>query len=166
MDPDHLKALLQALSLLSIPVSFVALMRTLGAQATDRTNKFSDRIYEIDKLTLQYPQLQAFLHSMVDHQGAYFVPDTPHTTAYFQLKAYIYYQLNFFDELLSIAPKNARLARALEIEDWNTYIIEKMRHPLFQELFRREAEHFGQQFRNFMAAHAKELSRPASREAF
>jgi hypothetical protein len=166
MDYDYLKTLAQILSLLSLPIALIAFLRTQNAQSTDRTNKLTDRLYELDKLIIQNPRLQELLFQNVNFSGQYFHPDTPHTPEYFQLKTFIYYYLNFFDEIFTSAADNSHLIKRFELADWQTYIFAKMRHPLFKELFEKESHHYGESFRSFINKNKDELAKAPDPEAF
>ena len=167
MEMDlFLKIVPLPIALLSLALSIFVYLRTRCLQALERTNKLTDRIYELDKLTIQYPDVQKVLYETTHNIPPYFTAQTPHTPDYFRLKSFIYYQLNYYDEIFTIITDDKHLGEQFEFDDWKTYIIKKMRHPLFKELFEKESSIFGERFRDFIHQNEQKLKEAPEPEAY
>ena len=104
--------------------------------------KLMDRLYELDKLILQYPEVMAAFMKETQRKDAFFYePEAivPRDPMYFRLKAFTYYWLNYFEEIY-LALQDKSVSKQIEGEGWLDYIQQKMRHPLLREVFDREAD--------------------------
>ena len=161
-----LKIIALPLSLISLALSIIVYLRTKRSQAFERTSRLTDRLYELDKLTMQYPEVQKTLHETISNKTPYFTSETAHTSDYFRLKTFIYYHLNFYDEIFTIASTDKYLGKQMELDDWKIYICKKMRHPLFKEVFKKESSIFGERFRNFIRENEQKLEEAPVPEAY
>jgi hypothetical protein len=144
------------IALVALVVSVIAFFTTKRSYIQERINKLTDRLYEIDKMVLGSPALQKFIYDHNNAKPGFFSSDTPHDELYFQVKTFIYYQLNCMDEMFCTVEGNKALEKAFEFNDWKEYIIRKLRHPLLKELFTRERSSWGKKFQDFFD---KNLSR-------
>jgi hypothetical protein len=166
MDIELVKDLVSALALFSIPISITAYLRTRHSQSLDRIHTLTDRLYEIDKLVMQYPRNQELLHQTLNATSPYFVASTPHNEEYFRLKSFIYFHLNFISEMFAITEDDPQLSKRFEVESWKAYFIAKLRHPLFREIALNEGDAFGDQFKRFISDHAAEIRQPPHPEIY
>jgi hypothetical protein len=132
----------------------------------ERIHTLSDRLYEIDRVVLEYPQLQRLLYLQSDRRDPYFVQETEHDNTYFQLKSFVYTQINLCDEIFCVVDGNKRLEKAFEFQEWKEYIIRKLRHPFFREVIAREGSIWGEKFRYFLEINRARLLEPVDKEMY
>lgn len=132
----------------------------------ERVHRLTDRLYEIDLITINSPELQVFLYQQCRRTEKYFVAQTDHDETYFRVKTFIYTQINLWDEIYCVVKGNKRLEETFEFEDWEDYILERMRHPLFRELIDRESSIWGKKFRAFIKANRTRLDEAADCEMY
>ena len=150
-----------ALSLIAIVVSLVVYFTQRGFSDTQRVQKLTERLYDFDKLLVQNPAPQEQLEKLRHVKLPYFyAPDRAHDADYVRLKSYVYMHLNFFDEIVLTIYDKGRIETVTEFDDWKTYIIARMRHPLFQEVFDRERSIWGDRFRKFVELYRDEIKKP------
>ncbi len=149
-------------------ISVAAMMTALWANRftrdhllLERVHRLTDRLYQIDHLTINSPELQEFLYKQCRRTDKYFVAQTDHDKTYFRIKTYIYTQINLWDEIYCVVKGNKRLEETFEFEDWENYILERMKHPLFHELFDRESSIWGRKFRAFIESNRAKLCEAA-----
>jgi hypothetical protein len=114
---------------------------------SQRIKILTDRLFDFDKLHMAYPNIQLKLERLRD-EGSSFL-SCPRDAEFVQLKAFIYMRLNFFDEIVSTYEDRPEGER-VEIDDWRGYIVNKLRHPAYKEVWAAESQFFGQQLRDFV----------------
>jgi len=139
----------------------------------ERVHKLTDRLYEIDRLTLEYPGLQEILYLESDRiyrrsdpATHYFVVGRPHDEQYFQVKTFLYTQLNLCDEIVSVVEGDTLLERTFEFAQWKDYMTKRLRHPLFRELIDREGSIWGPKFNRFVESIRAKLLEPFDKELY
>ncbi|MCU0967406.1 MAG: hypothetical protein MUF03_01075 [Rubrivivax sp.] len=117
--------------------------------------KYRDRLYELNKLGVQYGDVAYEYLNPANFTGSYFtrlsgVPAgaTAAALAGLQLAArvrsYVFFRLNFYEELFY-----ATESRHVVVEDraiWRAYLETQLRHPLVRELLTLERQRFGVRF--------------------
>lgn len=82
---------------------------------------------------------------------------------FYKAKAYVYLQLNMFDEILSISARTGtgwsflKPPALTELVDWETYIRVKLGHPLCRSILNNEQHIFGESLRSFWAANRHDI---------
>ena len=144
------------LSITSIIISVEALLLSFLMMRIQRryydtvqAQKLMDRMYDLDRLHIQTPDLQVCLYELAGRTDPYFTLDTPHDAMYVRVKTLVYLYLNFFDDIVSNMLTSKSVQERFEFEDWKKFIIERMGHPLFRELYQKEASIYGKAFRQF-----------------
>ena len=132
----------------------------------ERVHRLSDRLYEFDRIIMQFPELQCLLYQEAQRNQPYFAKETEHNDLYFRVKTLVYTQINLWDEIFCVVEGNKRLEKTFEFEDWKSYILKKMRHPLFRELFNRESSIWGKKFQAFIESNRSKLLEPADPDMF
>lgn len=103
--------------------------------------KLWDRQNELDRLILLNPSLAMKFMSMANRREHYFTAsplNVPRDELYCQLKAFVYLQLNFFEEIYLTTSSAASVAKQFEREEWEVFIFRYMRHALLREVFETE----------------------------
>ncbi|OOG51786.1 hypothetical protein [Polaromonas sp. C04] len=164
-------------TLLGVAVAALALMLGLLTYVLSRSllplapsGKLWDRVYELDKLVLSYPELFARFMAEVHRTSPYFYADpsvVPRTKDFYQLKALVYFHLNVFEEIFLTTSRSGWIARQFEQEGWDEYIFRKMRHPLLREVFDREAKQiYPGKFRDFVQRNHHQIEETPDPNAF
>lgn len=148
---DILWLLTFIVSIAALAFSIVTYIRQERFTRLEFNNRLTDRICDINKMMLDNPDILRFLDENRDRKMPFFVESTSHDDFYFRVRAYIYVYLNFFDEILTIVPS------AIESNAWVEWIVRRMNHPLFRELFEEEPEIWGKKFRELYDQHKKEI---------
>jgi|GEM_PF-3752826 len=105
--------------------------------------KLWDRQNELDRLIVSNPEIAQAFMSMANRQEPYFTAPAavvPRDKLYCQLKAFVYLQLNFFEEIYLTTTKSEGVADQFEKEKWNQFIFHYMRHALLREVFEAEKD--------------------------
>ena len=150
----------------ALGVSLWAYFVTRDHLLLERVHRINDRLYEFDRATIDYPEVQCFLYLEAKRKDPYFDPAVVHNEMYFRVKAFIYARLNHWDEIFTVVEGNKRLEEKVAFDSWKTYIIEKMRHPRYKELFRLESRIWGKKFQDFIAENKQEIDKPVDPEMF
>ena len=119
-----------------------------GFSEVQRTQRLYERLYEFDRALIQYPDLQVQLDALGDTADPYF--SIPLSAKDVKLKSFIYWHLNFFDEIMLTVRGDRRLEEVTEFHDWKDFILKKMRHPLFREVYEEDKKIFGDKLRRFL----------------
>ncbi len=132
-------------TLLAVLISLFALFFSLRANRIfvplTSVSKLWDRQNELDRLIVTNPALGKAFMSMANRKEPYFTAPSesvPRDDLYYQLKAFTYLQLNFFEEIYLTTSASKTIAAQFEREHWDTFIFEKMRHALLREVFNAE----------------------------
>jgi hypothetical protein len=100
-----------------------------------------DRQNQLDRLVFSHPAVGREFMAMADRSVPYFTAPAdvvPRDDLYCQLKAFVYLQLNFFEEIFLTTSASPGVASQFEREEWNSFIFHYMRHPLLREVFEAE----------------------------
>ncbi len=162
----QIQGLIAVVSGLALIASIISYRATKKSSGHEHINYLTDRLYELDKLLIQFPCIQKFLYERCSYSAPFFVAGTTHDELYFQVKGAIYYQLNYFDEIFTVVKGDSHLEEAFELEDWENYIVKKMRHPLFKEVFNRESSIWGTKFRAFVERNAAKINEAPDPETY
>jgi hypothetical protein len=133
-------------------------IRDRNAASAERTSALIKRIHEIDRVIIDHPDIQKYLSLALTKEEGYFrTPEVLQDDAYYKAKAFVYWHLNLFDEILSITTTfkagPAILApRVVEFSDWEAYIKHKVKHPLYGSILNNEGAIFGAALRDFWSA--------------
>jgi len=163
----------EVVALISVAVSIVALLISFStmqsqnkAQNHQRVCALTDRLYAADEFIIQNPGVQKLLYEQAARTAPYFVKDTPHDDDYFRVKSFIYFNINLFDEIFCTIAGDRTLETVFEFDAWKEYIVSKMRHPLFRELYDRESSIWGEKFRAFCKDRWGQICQPPDREMY
>lgn len=121
------------------------------------------RLMEYDRLNIENPEIQKYISQNAECEEAFFCDrKNLEETIFYQAKTLAYTQLNMFDELLSISPKTSGMRAFLrpglvEKKDWEEYMKQKLRHPLYRSILIREADIFGASLREFWKRNRKSI---------
>jgi hypothetical protein len=112
---------------------------------------------------------QAFME-MANRKSPYFTAPTeivPRDTRYCQLKAFVYMQLNFFEEIYTTTSNSEGVAKQFVRENWQLFIFQYMRHSLLREVFYNEKDRaYTGEFVRFLSKHEAEWQGEADCELF
>jgi len=146
---NSLTLLVAVLALAVAVYTFFLTKRHLGIE---RVHRLTERMYELDRVLLNAPELQRLLYERANDTTPYFVEKDGVSPGdiYFKIKSYIYMCLTCFDEVISIAHGDAHLKEVMEYQDWERYILKEMRHPLFRELRDKKRDIWGTRFNAFI----------------
>ncbi len=132
-----------AVTALALSIGFLTYVLSRGLLPLTPSAKLWDRVYELDKLVLAYPEIFVLIMKELHRTTPFFYadPPVPRDKCYYQMKAMVYFHLNVFEEIfLTTEGAGGWIARQFERAGWDEYIFRKMRHPLIREVFDREAE--------------------------
>lgn len=135
-----------------------AFIRDRVSQSVTSSSMLIARLIENNKLNIENPEIQKFISQNALREEAYFRSgELLEDDLFYRAKTYVYRQLNLFDEILSISSKTRggflflKPAALIEISDWEEYIKEKLRHPLYRSILNHEKHIFGVSLREFWA---------------
>jgi hypothetical protein len=135
----------------------------LGRWSASRTlsAKYRDRLYDLNKLTVQSGDVALAFFDPGNHTGHYFDPlynMTPGASAaaapnpltlIAQVRAYVHYRLNFYEEIF-YATKPLTMQVFEDSSTWRSYVSGQIAdHPLVKELLTRDKAKFGWEFIEF-----------------
>lgn len=119
-----------------------------------------DRQNQLDRLVFSHPVVAREFMSLAKREEPFFtapVEEVPRDDLYCQLKAFVYLQLNFFEEIYLTTTASPGVASQFEREAWNSFIFHYMRHPLLREVFEAEKDRaYTGEFVRFMTKHMGE----------
>ena len=156
-----------SIAFLAIVFTVVNLLLTLlnyvlgrGTQLRNLAAKYKDRLYELNKLSLQYPEVAAAFQAR-EHTHEPTEPDYSKAVAEdatarkqaevaaerlaAQLYAYVRFRINFYEEIY-YATQDGRLKALEDSGRWRLYIDSRLEHPLVQEAIRNEPDIYGEAF--------------------
>ena len=130
-------------------------LRTLSA-------KYRDRLYELNKLTVQSGDVALAFFDPGNHSGTYFnqlydmTPGASNATnpksplvIVAQVRAYVHYRINFYEEIF-YATKPWTLNVFEDSKVWRAYVRAQINsQPLVRELLRKDRAKFGKRFVDF-----------------
>ncbi|HWH73214.1 MAG TPA: hypothetical protein VNV16_03010 [Methylibium sp.] len=117
--------------------------------------KYRDRLYELNKLGVQYGDVAYEYLNPANFTGSYFAQlsgvsagASPAALSGLQLAArvrsYVFFRLNFYEELFY-----ATESQHIVVEDrdtWRSYLEAQLKHPLARELLAQDRLRFGARF--------------------
>ncbi|WP_298436780.1 hypothetical protein [Geobacter sp.] len=141
-----------------------AFVRDRISQSVERTSVIVNRLLDGDKLLIDNPDIQKYLSQNAARKEDYFRRhEALEDELFYKAKAYVYRQLNMFDEILSISARTGRGWSLLkppaltELSDWETYIKVKLGHPLCRSILNNEQHIFGVSLRGFWDANRDKI---------
>jgi len=137
-------------------------------QSFESNKEIVTRMLEDDKLIIENPEIQEYLSENAKQDVMYFRNDQVlKDIRFFKAKAFVYKQINMFDEILTVSSRAKgkfsilHPSPFLELSDWENYIKLKLRHPLYQSILSCEEDIFGQSLRSFWNTNKEDiLSKP------
>ncbi|MBI1183582.1 hypothetical protein GC194_04890 [bacterium] len=142
----------------------ITLIRDRISNSIEQTNATISRLLEFEKWLVENPVLQKYLSQNVGIDEAYFRDENRlEEDIFFKVKSLVYGQLNLFDEILSVSNQSQRNwfitkpASLIELTDWETYIKEKLRHPLYRSILNNESQIFGTSLRDFWIKNKEDI---------
>jgi len=146
-----------------------AFVRDRISQSVERSSALIARLLEDNRLNIENPDIQKYISQNAARDEGYFRNDQLlEEDLFYKAKTRAYKQLNFFDEILSVSSRAAgswaflKPAALIEISDWEEYMKEKLRHPLYRSILNREGHIFGASLRDFWARNRQNIeSKPA-----
>ncbi|MEW6519112.1 MAG: hypothetical protein AB1461_06830 [Thermodesulfobacteriota bacterium] len=141
----------------------IVFIRDRHAASAERTAALIKRLHEIDQVIIEHPDIQKYLSlTAAEAEGYFRRPAVLQDDTFYKAKTFVYWHLNLFDEILSLAAgcksgPALLLPRLLEFSDWESYIRFKCRHPLYRSVLNNESEIFGAALRDFWSAHQKAI---------
>ena len=170
MTPIDATLLGVAVAGLAASLGFLTYVLSRALLPLTPTAKLWDRMYEADKLAMAYPKVVRLYMEQVDRKSPYFYApesEVPRIDDYYQLKTFIYFHLNMFEEMFQTTRRSSWVSKQFESEGWDKYIFEKLRHLLMKEVFDRESELlYSGKFREFIQANRTEIDKNPNRIAF
>lgn len=139
-------------------------IRDRNFASAERSSALIKRIHEMDQVIIDHPDIQRYLSlSLTKEEGYFRTPEVLQDDTFYKAKAFVYWHLNLFDEILSIASTfksgPAILApRVVELSDWETYIRHKFKHPLYRSILNNEGKIFGVALRDFWSANEASIN--------
>src|ERR1700724_2770230 len=144
------------LSIVAIAFSGITYISQRHFSDTQRLQKLYERLYDFDKLVIQYPELQARLLNSLKASGPSILGKEL-SCEDIKLKAFVYMHLNFFDEISLTIYTKRRLRNVAEFDDWKDYIVKIMCHPLFKQIYYEHPDIWGASLRNFVRENSNAL---------
>jgi hypothetical protein len=131
-------------------------MRDRTSQAFDRSSTMINRLLEGDKIIIDNPSILMYLSQNAAQEEGYFCSASVlDEELFYKTKAFVYRELNIFDEILSISSRTGKRwsfmqpPALIEISDWETYIRSRLGHPLYRSILKNEGHIFGAELRDF-----------------
>lgn len=143
-------------ALLSGAWVITAFLRDRVTQSIERSRALIAGLLEDDMLVIEKPNIQKYMSQNVEQDEAYFLdPERLKEDIFYKAKTSAYKKLNFFDEILSVSSRTSgwwghlMSVPLIESADWEEYMIEKLRHPLYSSILNHEGRIFGASLRKF-----------------
>ena len=142
----------------------VSTIRARNILALQHSHELMGRLLDADKVIINHPEIQKYLALTALKEEAYFRTETVlNDELFFKSKSYVYSQLNMFDDILSAADEVKRVfflfrpPQLIELDDWEAYIVHKLRHPLYRSIIKHESHIFGTSLQTFWKTHAEQI---------
>lgn len=135
--------------------ALILFYRDYRQRLQDKSIELIKMLIETDRQHMQNPSVHMYMseHAL---EPVEFFRDAARLQeqTYFKAKSAAYAMLNFFDSLTANSRTSwirrlIRAPRILEIHDWENYMIEKLRHPLYRSILEKEMHIFGAALRDF-----------------
>lgn len=163
MNQADVLSLSVVVSVVAAVISAYSYLLNRKLQRLSTYAKLMDRLYELDKLILQYPEVMAVFIKEAKRTDAFFyAPESvvPRDVMYVKLKAFAYFILNWHEEIFLILQHKSYSAE-IQGQLWLDCIIQRMSHPLLREVFNKEADRiYTTKFANYIRSRAKEIHQP------
>ncbi|MBT9613555.1 MAG: hypothetical protein IV108_09865 [Burkholderiales bacterium] len=134
----------------------ITFIRDRIAQSLASSSALTSRLMEYDRLCIENPEVQKYISQHSNQAENYFrSKQVLDEDVFYKAKTLVYSQLNLFDEILSTSSKSSnswaflRPAELVEKTDWDEYIREKLRHPLYRSILLHEKHIYGASLREF-----------------
>lgn len=133
----------------------ILFIRDRNSASREYSNSLIKKLHESDKLIIEHPEIQKYLSlTMMKNESFFRAPEILHDDEFYKAKAFAYWNLNLFDEILSMATASRSklsllMPAIVELSDWENYIKHKLRHPLYHAILNHEGSIFGAGLRDF-----------------
>ncbi|WP_119292735.1 hypothetical protein [Azohydromonas sediminis] len=156
MDPTPFDQLVAALggaqSVVAGTFALVTFLVTRAYYQTSLASKLQDRLFDLNRLTVERAQVAADFETMKHRQTPYFAiaPAAGHEARrYQQLRAYTHFRLNLYEEAF-LATQGVVARHTARGKAWRTYLEDRMQHRLVRELFDQAPHQFSASFVRFV----------------
>ena len=132
--------------------ALVAFLGTRRYYQASLSAKLHDRLFELNKLTVEHADVAADFESMRMRQTPYFAYPASSGEAgkrYQQLRAYTYFRLNLYEEVF-VATQGLFVRFSGRGDAWGKYLRDRMAHALVRELFEQDTQQFNARFVRFV----------------
>lgn len=120
--------------------------------------KYRDRLYELNKLGVQYGDVAYEFLNPANFTGSYFAQlsgvsagagdhGLPRLQMAARVRSYVFFRLNFYEELFYATESSHVVMEDRKV--WRSYLEGQLRHPLVRELLKQERLRFGSRFVKF-----------------
>lgn len=147
----------------------VLYIRDRHSSSAERSSVLSERMLEIDKLIMSYPDIQEYMSLTATETEEHFLdPEILKNKTFYKAKALAYMYMDLFDEILFLAahsktgPMLLMPPDVIELSDWEEYIRRKFRHPLYRTILNNEGEIFGDALRKFWSESKQSIGRESA----
>lgn len=144
----------------------MAAIRERRTQAIAQSHSIIERLIGGDTLIIEHPDIQQYLSNNAMKEEAFFRnANVLNDKEFFKAKSYLYYKLNLFDEVLSTAAQTkgstffVRPPAVIEINNWESYMIQLLAHPMCRSIMRNEGHIFGSALQEFWKKNAARIER-------
>ena len=144
--------------------AFLAFIRDRKSNSIKQSKATITRLIEYSKLQIENPDIQKYLSQNASMNEMYFRDlKRLEEDIFFKAKTIVYIQLNLFDEILSASSQAStkwsflKPVSLYELTDWEDYIKETLRHPLYRSILNNENHIFGAVLRDFWNINKREI---------
>jgi len=114
--------------------------------------KLNDRLFELNKLGVQYPKIAKLFFAQASRSRPYFKRlEEEKDDDFYAVRSYALFRLNVYEEAF-FATQGLFASSTDEGRAWQNYIADGCRHPLVAEVFEMERAHLGPRFGAFISA--------------
>jgi len=114
--------------------------------------KLNDRLFELNKLGVQYPKVARLFFAQASRSRPYFRRlEEEKDDDFHAVRSYALFRLNVYEEAF-FATQGLFASSTDEGRAWQNYIADGCRHPLVAEVFEMERAHLGPRFGAFISA--------------
>lgn len=141
------------IAITSLIVAFISGRDRRKADIINAQKFISERLYELDKLSITYPELQKRLTdiSVSKEFDSYIKKLQENGESFHKLKSFVYIHINIYDELVNLFEREEKIREYLEYDFWRRYIMYRMENPLFEAIYKAESKYFwGNSLKTFM----------------
>ncbi len=131
-----------------------------------QVQKLYDRLHDLDKLIFEHPEAQLLIANEAKRKEPYFTDEKVRDREFFHVRAAIYLWVNLFDEAINTLRSDRKLERVYDLQWWESYVLDRMKHPMFKEVFKAQPHHWSNQFGRFLKANKAYLEDEADPRIF